>query len=76
MPTANRVPPCLHGLCLGDRERQLWATDTDRNVLHRLSNPPTLTYPHNLNPRRVPPPTSTPAPTPSLTLTLTLNPNP
>ena len=35
MPTANRVPPCLHGLCLGDRERQLWATDTDRNVLHR-----------------------------------------
>ena len=35
MPTTNRVPPCLHGLCLGDRERQLWATDTDRNVLHR-----------------------------------------
>ena len=34
MPTASRVPPCLHGLCLGDRERQLWATDTDRNVLH------------------------------------------
>jgi len=37
MPTANRVPPCLHGLCLGDRERQLWVTDTERNVLHRLA---------------------------------------
>ena len=37
MPTVNRTPPCLHGLCLGDRERQLWVTDTDRNVLHRLA---------------------------------------
>ena len=37
MPTANRVPPYLHGLCLGDNERQLWATDTERNVLHRLA---------------------------------------
>ena len=79
MPTANRVPPCLHGLCLGDRERQLWATDTDRNVLYRLSNPNTnQPYPRNLNPRRVPPPPPTPAPAPSLTLTLsppTRNPN-
>ena len=79
MPTANRVPPCLHGLCLGDRERQLWATDTDRNVLYRLSNPNTnQPYPRNLNPRRVPPPPPTPAPAPSLSLTLstpTRNPN-
>ena len=64
MPTANRVPPCLHGLCLGDRERQLWATDTDRNVLHRLSNPNTNLSPQPQLPEGAPPPQPRPQPHP------------